>query len=252
MIMNMKKGKVYICGAGPGDPGLVTVKTFDIIRKCDVILYDNLANIELIRETKENCEKIFVGKEGGHHYVLQEETIKLLIQKANENKIVLRLKGGDPLTFARGSEEALALANEGIEFEIVPGITSGAAAAAYAGIPLTHRGLVTQTIFITAHESPDKPGNQVEWEQLAKMKNTNIVIYMGASIVPKIVEILLSFGMDKKTNAALIENGTLPIQRTFTSELHKIPSLMADKNLKAPLIFFIGPTVSLRDDLNWF
>ncbi|MFC2130440.1 uroporphyrinogen-III C-methyltransferase [Bacteroidota bacterium] len=247
-----KYGKVYIAGAGPGDAGLITVKAMECLRNCDVIFFDRLANTELLMEARDDSEKIFVGKEAGHHYVSQEKTIELLIEKAKEGKKVLRLKGGDPLIFGRGAEEAIALRNEDIEFEFIPGITAGAAAATYAGIPFTHRNMVTQSVFITAHESPDKPESQVEWKHLAKMKNTNLIIYMGVSALPQIVKTLIKYGMDKNIPAALIENGTLPIQRTITSELRRIPKKMLANNIKPPVIFFIGPTVAFHEKLKWF
>ncbi|MFH1051388.1 MAG: uroporphyrinogen-III C-methyltransferase [bacterium] len=253
MIKNLNsKGKVIIAGAGPGDTGLITVKALGYVRKCDVILYDKLANPELLSECQENCEKIFVGKEAGLHHVSQDNTISILIEKAKEGKLVLRLKGGDPLIFGRGSEEAMAMKQAGIEFEIIPGITAGAAVSSYAGIPLTHRSLVAQTIFVTAHESPDKPETQVEWELLAKMKNTVLVIYMGATMLPKIAGTLIGFGMDKDTNIALIENGTLPQQRTFISRLCEVKDDIIKYSIKPPVITLIGPTIAFRDELKWF
>jgi uroporphyrinogen III methyltransferase / synthase len=248
----MNYGKVYIAGAGPGDPELITIKALEILRKAQVVLFDKLANPVLLKEVNDSCELFFVGKEAGRHFVTQDKTIELLIEKAKEGKTVLRLKGGDPLIFGRGSEEALALKNEGISYEIIPGITAGAAAPAYAGIPLTHRKLVTQTVFLTAHESPDKPDTQIDWEHLANMKNTNLVIYMGVSSLPNVVDILIKKGMDPHNFAALIENGTMPYQRTVTGELREMPEIAKQHNIKAPAIFFIGPSVSLRQDLKWF
>ena len=152
----MTNPKVYIVGAGPGDAGLITINGLKAIEVADVILYDKLANPELLTHSREDAELIFVGKEGGHHYVKQEDTIDLMIEKAKEGKIVTRLKGGDPLVFGRGSEEALAMKEENIDFEIIPGISAGIGATAYAGIPLTHRDLVTKCVFVTAHESAHK------------------------------------------------------------------------------------------------
>jgi len=245
-------GKVIIAGAGPGDVGLITIKALEYIRICDVILYDKLANPELLNECKESCEKIFVGKEAGLHHVTQDNTIAYLIEKAKSGKLVLRLKGGDPLIFGRGSEEAMALKENHIEFEIIPGVTAGMAAATYAGIPLTHRSLVTQTVFVTAHESPDKPDSQVDWQKLAQMKNTVLVIYMGASMLPKIADTLIGFGMDGNTLLALIENGTLNYQRTFISSLANVKDDIIKYSIKPPVITLIGPTIGLREKLKWF
>jgi uroporphyrinogen III methyltransferase/synthase len=246
------KGRVIIAGAGPGDEGLITVKALEYIRKCDVILYDKLANPELLNECKDNCEKIFVGKEAGLHHVTQDTTISILIEKALAGKLVLRLKGGDPLIFGRGSEEAMALNEKGIEFEIVPGITAGAGASAYAGIPLTHRNLVTQTVFVTAHESPDKSQSQVDWELLAQLNNTVIVIYMGAAMLPQISKKLIDFGMSPNTSVAVVRHGTLPNQKTIISTLDNIEQDIVRNSIKPPIITLIGPTIALREKLQWF
>jgi len=245
-------GKVFLTGAGPGDFGLITMNAIKALQTCDVILYDKLANPELLSFCRKDAELIYVGKQAGKHHLSQDKIIDLLIKKAKEGKDTIRLKGGDPLVFGRGSEEALALRKEGIEFEFIPGITAGAAASAYAGIPMTHRNLVTQSVFITAHETPGKKNNQVEWEHFAKMKHTNLIIYMGATMIPKIVDILIQNGMDSNQSAAIIENGTMNNQRTLTAGLSEIPQKVVEQNFKAPLIFFIGPSVSLRKGLKWF
>jgi len=193
-----------------------------------------------------------VGKESGYHIIDQESISNLLIQKSKEGKTVVRLKGGNPFVFGRGSEEAIALNREGIDFEVIPGITSGIAAPMYSGIPVTHRGLITQCIFITAHECPTKPGTQVEWEKLAKLKNTSLVIYMGASRIEAISKKLIENGMDPEMPAAAIENGTLPKQRTLTSNLVNIADEFRKQKFHAPVIIIISPTVSLRDEISWF
>lgn len=244
-------GIVYLIGAGPGDPGLITVKGIEKIREADVILYDNLANKEFLSQASDKAELIFVGKQAGKHFVKQEKTIEILIQKAKEGKKVVRLKGGDSLIFGRGSEEALELKKEGLPYEIIPGITAGSAASTYAGIPLTHRNLVTQCIFITAHEMPDKPERQVEWKKLAGLKNTNLLIYMGASRLPMIVKTLIENGMDKDMPAAVIENGTLPNQRVLTAKLYEMPDKVKEGGFKPPIIFMIGPTVAIREEMKW-
>ena len=171
----MKFGKVYIVGAGPGDPELITVKALKRIKYANVVVYDRLINEDLLSYCKKDCEKIFVGKESGYHPIKQECIIEILINKSKLGLNVVRLKGGNPFVFGRGSEEAVALKNAGIEFEIIPGITSGLSAPIYSGIPITQRGLITQCVLITAHECPDKPETQVDWEKLATLKNANLI-----------------------------------------------------------------------------
>ena len=248
----MEKGKVYLIGAGPGDPGLITVNGINALKEADVVLYDKLANPELLGECRSDAEMIFVGKAAGHHYVKQEDTIKLMIEKANSGNIVARLKGGDPLIFGRGSEEAVELVSEGIKFEFIPGVTAAAGATAYAGIPLTHRNMATQCVMLTAHEAPGKEESQIEWERLAGMKNTTIVIYMGAAMLPEISKTLIDFGMDENHPAAVVQNGTLPEQRSISGTIKTIPQLVSEKGLKPPLITILGPTVSLREKINFF
>ncbi|MFP4368190.1 MAG: uroporphyrinogen-III C-methyltransferase [Candidatus Kapaibacterium sp.] len=248
----LKSGKVYLVGAGPGDPGLITVKGLMTLRKAEILYYDKLANDLFMDEVPEGAEKVFVGKEAGRHYVKQEDTIQMMIRSANEGKTVVRLKGGDPMIFGRGSEEAEALKKEGIEFEIIPGITAGVGAAAYAGIPLTHRNRVTQTVFITAHESQGKTIGQVEWEKLSQLRNTTLVIYMGVGRIKEVVKTLLNRGMAKDMPAAIIENATLPKQRVFKTQVNRISDIMEENNVKAPCIFIIGPNIKYMDGLEWF
>ncbi|MDQ1266284.1 MAG: uroporphyrinogen methyltransferase / synthase [Bacteroidota bacterium] len=245
-------GKVIIAGAGPGDPGLITIKCREAIEKADVILYDRLINISILDYAKPGCLKMFVGKEASRHYVPQDETNKLLIEFAKSGKNTLRLKGGDPLIFGRGSEEAMALLEEGIEFEFIPGITAGIGGSAYSGIPLTHRGITTQFIFLTAHESPDKPESQIEWELIARMKNTTILIYMGASLLDKIAQKLLDCGMAPEMPAAIVENATLPAMRTTISDVGELAENLDSFHFNPPLITIISPTVPLRKYLAWF
>ena len=248
----MKYGKVYIVGAGPGDPDLITVKALKRIKFADVIVYDRLINDDLLSYSKKDCEKIFVGKESGYHPIKQECIIEILIKKSKLGLDVVRLKGGNPFVFGRGSEEAVALKKAGIEFEIIPGITSGLSAPIYSGIPITQRGLITQCVLITAHECPDKPETQVDWEKLATLKNANLVIYMGASRIERICHELIKYGMDPAMPAAVIENGTMPEQRTITARLDKIAEEFIKENFHPPVIIMISPTVALRDDINWF
>lgn len=245
------KGKVYLVGAGPGDPELITVKGLEILKKADVVLYDRLVNDSFLKFCPNTAELIFVGKEPTRHQIPQEEIINLLIQKAKDFKTIVRLKGGDPYIFGRGSEEALALFESGIDFEIVPGITAGIGASAYSGAPLTHRNMVTQCLFLTAHESPEKNESQIQWELLARLKNTTLVIYMGASTLKWSVEKLIKFGMDPNSPAMIVQNATLPSQKQFKSVLVKLPDLVQTENIKPPIITIIGETAVLSDKLNW-
>jgi len=245
-------GKVYIVGAGPGDPDLITVKALKKLKHADVVVYDRLINNDLLSFCRNGCEKIFVGKESGYHPIEQESIIEILISRSRLGYNVVRLKGGNPFVFGRGSEEATALKKAGIDFEIVPGITSGLSVPIYSGIPITQRGLITQCVLITAHEAPDKPETQVDWAKLAKMKNTNLIIYMGASRIERICNELIKHGMDSEMPAAAIENGTLPQQRIITSKLDKIAVEFKKQNFKPPVIIMISPTVSLRNSISWF
>jgi uroporphyrin-III C-methyltransferase len=248
----MEYGKVYITGAGPGDPDLITLKALKRLKEADVVVYDRLIGDELLSFCKSNCELIFVGKESGHHTIEQDKIIEILIEKAKLGFNVVRLKGGNPFVFGRGSEEAAALKNAGIEFEVIPGITSGLSAPIYGGIPITQRGLITQCVLITAHECPDKPETQVEWNKLAKLKNTNLIIYMGASRIEKICSELIKHGMDPLMPAAVIENGTLPEQRTITGKVADISEEFNKQDFHPPVIIMISPTVSLRNQISWF
>ncbi|TAL68048.1 MAG: uroporphyrinogen-III C-methyltransferase [Bacteroidetes bacterium] len=247
-----KKGIVYLVGAGPGDAGLITVKGLNRLREADVVLHDNLANSILLTECKSDCEKIFVGKEAGLHHVTQDKTTELLINKAKKGKKVVRLKGGDPLIFGRGSEEAIALQKAGIDFEIIPGVTAASGASAYAGIPLTHRNLVAQTVFVTAHEQSDKTAPKVDWHSLAKMKNTTLVIYMGVSQIQSVTEKLITAGMSENTSASVIENATLNSQRTFVTTIKELSKTVESNNVKPPAIFIIGPTGDSYKQMGWF
>ncbi len=252
MNRDNRSGKVFIVGAGPGDPGLMTIKGLERLRQADAVVYDRLINDELLSYCSGACEKIFVGKESGFHPIEQAEITEILIRKARQGLTVVRLKGGNPFVFGRGSEEAIGLKEAGIDFEIVPGITSGLSAPIYSGIPITHRGLITQCVLITAHESPEKEGTQVDWDKLAKLKNTSLIIYMGASRIGNICGELVRYGMDRSTPAAVIENGTLPKQRTITGRLDTIAGQFKAMGFHAPAIIFISPTVSMRDQLSWF
>jgi uroporphyrinogen III methyltransferase/synthase len=250
-------GVVYLVGAGPGDPGLLTLRGGELLVTCDAIVYDALANPALlalasVRERDVPVELHDVGKRGGvSHSARQEEINALLVRLAAEGKRVVRLKGGDPFVFGRGSEEAQALAAAGVRFEIVPGVTAGIAAPTYAGIPVTHRGLATSVTFVTGHEDPAKDTTSVDWSALARAGGT-IVLYMGVRTLPRTAAALIAGGMSADTPAAAVEHGTYPRQRTITATLATLSDAMQREDFVAPVITIIGHVVSLRDEIAWF
>ena len=251
----MAEGKVFLVGSGPGDPGLITVRGSQLIESADAVVYDALANATLLppgaRETG-RPELYYVGKRGGEKApVSQEEINQLLVRLAREGKRVVRLKGGDPFVFGRGSEEAQAMNDASVPFEIVPGVTAGIAAAAYAGIPVTHRGLSTSVTFVTGHEDPAKPHTQTNWSALAKVGGT-IVLYMGVKTLASITDALLKGGMPPEIPAAAIQWGTQPRQRTVVATLETIAAKALEENISSPAITVIGWSVVLRDELSWF
>ena len=251
----MAEGKVFLVGSGPGDPGLITVRGSQLIESADAVVYDALANATLLppgaRETG-RPELYYVGKRGGEKApVSQEEINQLLVRLAREGKRVVRLKGGDPFVFGRGSEEAQAMNDASVPFEIVPGVTAGIAAAAYAGIPVTHRGLSTSVTFVTGHEDPAKPHTQTNWSALAKVGGT-IVLYMGVKTLASITDALLKGGMPPEIPAAAIQWGTQPRQRTVVATLETIAAKALEENISSPAITVIGWSVVLRDELTWF
>lgn len=243
-------GKVYLVGAGPGDPELITVKGLTCIQKADVILYDRLINERLLSYAKKGAELIFCGKLPGYHTMQQETINHFLIHHAKKGKVVVRLKGGDPFVFGRGGEEAEALAKHGIDFEIVPGITAGIAAAAYAGIPVTHRNFSSSVAFVTGHKQ-DGSNEEIKWESLAKGIDT-IAIYMGISNLSYIRDQLIKYGKSPSTPVAVIQWGTLFEQRTMTATLETIVEAVEQNQLKNPSIVIIGEVVTLRDSIYWF
>jgi len=251
----VNEGKIFLVGAGPGDPGLLTVRGRQLIDSSDAVVYDALANMALLparaRETG-RPELYYVGKRGGEKdSVTQEEINELLVRLAREGKRVVRLKGGDPFVFGRGSEEAQALNDASVAFEVVPGITSGIAAPAYAGIPVTHRGLSTSVTFVTGHEDPSKPHSQTNWSALAKAGGT-IVLYMGTKTLKTIASTLIKNGMPAEIPAAAIQWGTHPKQRTVVATLESIAERAEKEKLTAPVIIVVGWSVVLRDELKWF
>ncbi|MBA2876463.1 uroporphyrinogen-III C-methyltransferase [Thermaerobacillus caldiproteolyticus] len=243
-------GKVYLVGAGPGDPELITVKGLKYIQQADVILYDRLINEELLAYAKKEAELIFCGKLPGYHTMQQETINHFLIHHAKKGKTVVRLKGGDPFVFGRGGEEAEALVKHGIEFEIVPGITSGIAAAAYAGIPVTHRDFSSSVAFITGHKR-DGSHEEIKWESLAKGIDT-LAIYMGISNLPYIRDQLMKYGKSPTTPVAVIQWGTLLEQRTVTATLGTVVEVVNEHQIKNPSMIIIGEVVTLREKIQWF
>ena len=244
-------GIVYLVGAGPGDPGLITVKGLEKIRTADVIVYDYLAGNALVREAGPEAELIYVGKKGKDHTLEQQDINQLLVRKAGEGKKIVRLKGGDPYVFGRGGEEAEQLAAAGIPFEVVPGVTSAVAAPAYAGIPVTHRDHASMVTFITGHEDPSKEASAIDWEVLAKNPGT-LVFLMGVKNLQNISESLIRCGKSPSTPAALVRWGTLPVQTSLVSTLSQMPDDARRSGFQAPAVLVVGTAVELRDTLGWF
>jgi uroporphyrinogen III methyltransferase / synthase len=243
--------KVYLVGAGPGDPGLITVKGRECIAAADVVVYDYLAPPALLQHARPGAELIYVGKKGGDHTLPQDEINRLLVAKAAGDTIVTRLKGGDPFVFGRGGEEAEVLVDAGIPFEIVPGVTSAVAAPAYAGIPLSHRRLTSTIAFVTGHEEPGKESSGIDWSALATGIGT-LVFFMGVKNLPTIVSELVARGRAPETPVALVRWGTTPEQATVSGTLADIVARVRAAGLKAPAIIVVGEVVGLRERLRWF
>jgi uroporphyrinogen III methyltransferase/synthase len=241
---------VYLVGAGPGDPGLLTARALQLIENAEVIVYDRLIPSEALSHARPDAELVYVGKEGGGASSPQEEIEALLIEHGKAGRLVVRLKGGDPFVFGRGGEEAEALRAAGIEFEVVPGITAGVAGPAYAGIPVTHRELASAVAFVTGHEDPEKPESALDWEALAAFPGT-LVVYMGMRQLAQITERLRAAGRDGGEPAAVIERGTFADQRVVSATLGTIASESAVAGVRAPAIVVIGPVAALRDRLRW-
>jgi uroporphyrin-III C-methyltransferase len=245
----MMMGKVYLVGAGPGDPGLITVKGLRCIQEADVILYDRLVNKELLSYAKPDCDLIYCGKLPNYHSMKQETINSFLIKHAQKGKTVTRLKGGDPFVFGRGGEEAETLAKSRIAFEVVPGITSGIAAPAYAGIPVTHRNIASSFAVVTGHRKNGK--EDVKWDSLAKGIDT-LAIYMGVGNLPYICEQLQIHGKSKDTPVALIQWGSLEEQVTVTGTLDTIEEIVRTEGIENPSMIIVGEVVKLRNELKWF
>ena len=239
-------GIVYIVGAGPGDPGLITVKGLDCLRQADVVLYDRLAAPELLDEVPSDAELIDVGKEPKRHRRSQEEINDLLVEKARAGKIVVRLKGGDPFIFGRGGEECQALAEAGIRYEVVPGVSSAIAVPAYAGIPVTHRGVTTAFTVVAGHNGGTDSG--IDWEGISRIGT--IVFLMGVEHLPEIVAKLSGHGRSSDTPAVLIQEGTTPNQLVITGTLDDIVEKAS--GIRPPAVFVVGEVVRLREQIDWF
>ncbi|MEX2381650.1 MAG: uroporphyrinogen-III C-methyltransferase [Opitutales bacterium] len=249
--MGKKSGKVFLTGAGPGDPGLITVRARELLEKADAVVYDYLVHPGLLDCCRSDCEKIYVGKKAGFHSVPQAEIEHILVKKAKAGMEVVRLKGGDPFIYGRGGEEALTLARDGIAFEIVPGITAAVAASCYAGIPLTHRNTSSSVIFLTGHEDPEKKKLAVNWRDFAQLDAT-LCIYMGMGRLKEIVSELLAGGMKPGTPAAVVQWASLPRQRSLISSVGNLIDEVAERDLTAPAIVMIGEVAEGMEALRWF
>lgn len=242
-------GKVYLIGAGPGDPDLLTMKAHRLLTAADVVLYDRLVGEQIIAMIPETAEKLYVGKAKSLHSLPQEEINALLAVKAKEGKVVIRLKGGDPFIFGRGGEELEELVSEGVPFEVVPGVTAAAGCAAYAGIPLTHRDYAQSVRFLTGHL---KDGTtELPWDELVHPAQT-LVIYMGLTGLESISQSLIRFGMRPSMPVAIVEKGTSKDQRVFTSTMKDIHQVAIDNEVKSPALLIIGEVVTLQEKLSWF
>jgi uroporphyrinogen III methyltransferase/synthase len=243
-------GRVHLVGAGPGDPGLLSARALELIARADTILYDRLIPPAALDGARADAELLFVGKEGGGESVPQDQTRELMIARARAGRTVVRLKGGDPFVFGRGGEEALALRAAGISYEIVPGVTAGIAAAAYAGIPVTQRGLASAVALVTGHEDPEKDETSLDWPALAAFPGT-LVFYMGVRQLAGIAESLIAAGRSAHEPVAIVERGTMPGQRTVTGTLQTIAAQARARDVRAPSVTIVGQVVGLADELSW-
>ena len=244
-------GVVYLVGSGPGDPGLLTVRALELLGRADVVLHDQLIPPEALRATRPDAELIDVGKIGGGPQVPQGETERLILEHAQAGRSVVRLKGGDPFVFGRGGEEAQRLRAAGIPFEVVPGVTSGIAAPAYAGIPVTFRGAASAVALVTGHEDPAKPETAIDWPALAAFPGT-LVFYMGVRQLPRIAEQLVAGGRPASQPAAIVERGTFPEQRSLVATIATLPQRAQEAGIRAPAITVIGDVAALGEEIGWF
>ena len=247
----MNPATVFIVGAGPGDPGLVTVKAKHLIETCDVLIYDYLVDVRMLEWTPPGCETIYVGKQPNHHVTPQKSIEALMIEKARQGLRVVRLKGGDPFVFGRGGEEASSLQQAGLSYEVVPGVTAGLGSAACTGIPLTHRDLSSSVCFLTGHEDPEKKVPLVDFQLFAKTQGT-LCIYMGMGQLEFIVGELIAGGRTASTPVAVVEWATLPRQRSVTGTLETIVALVQNSHLQAPAMIIVGEVVQLESAINWY
>ncbi len=243
-------GKVFIVGAGPGDPKLITLKAVEAIKSSDVVLYDRLVSKKIVAMIPKKAEKMYVGRDVGDDYKHQDTTNDLMVKLAKKNKNVVRLKGGDPFIFGRGGEEAEFLRKHKVKYEIIPGITSGIGSAEYSGIPLTHRDYASSVVFVTGHEDAKKKEGIVDWKKLAKAVDT-IVIMMGLSRLEIISKKLISGGLDKNPTVAVIQNGTTDEHRLIKGTLSNISKKVHEAKIKPPTIIIVGKVVNLSDKIGW-
>jgi uroporphyrin-III C-methyltransferase len=244
-------GKIFICGAGPGDPKLLTIRALDLINESDIILYDRLIGKDIIDLFPEKTEKVYVGRNIGDPTTHQNKTNELMLEYSKQGKKILRLKGGDPFIFGRGGEEAEFLKSNNIPFEIIPGITSGIGAAIYSGIPLTHRKYSSSVAFVTGHEDPEKKTPVVRWEKLFDAVDT-VVIYMGTEKLELIIEKIRNGSIKDNTKVAIIQNGTLKNQRVITGEISNIVKKAKHEDIKPPAIIIIGDIINLNEKIKWY
>lgn len=246
----INKGFVSLVGAGPGDAELITIKALRLLKEADVVVYDRLVSAEILALIPAGISRVSVGKEAGKHCVPQEQINSTIVNLARSGRHVVRLKGGDPYTFGRGGEEAIALKQHNIAFEVVPGITAASGCSAYAGIPLTHRGLSRSVRFITGHFKNNEP-LEINWQRVADPDCT-LVIYMGLGHLSQICHALINAGLNVTTPAAAIENGTTRKQQRVLSQLDQLPDAVKQSDLQAPVMIIIGEVVALADELDWF
>ncbi|MEA1971146.1 MAG: uroporphyrinogen-III C-methyltransferase [Thermodesulfobacteriota bacterium] len=245
-----KPGKVYIIGAGPGDPDLITIKGVECLRRADVVVHDYLVGKEILRHAGKYARFIYVGKIGGHQNISQENLNRILVEEALKGNTVVRLKGGDPFMFGRGGEEAEFLQKAGVSFEVVPGITSAISVPAYAGIPLTHRKFTSTLAFVTGHEDPERVESRIDWKKISTIET--IVFLMGVRNLSRIASNLMENGRSPDTPVALIRWGTTPDQETLTGKLGDIATLVEERKFSPPAVFVVGDVVGLRERLGWF
>lgn len=245
------KGKVYICGAGPGNRDLLTLRALKLLSECNVILYDRLVNKGILKMASSKSEKVYVGRESGDPTTNQKITNELMLKYANDGKKILRLKGGDPFIFGRGGEEAEFLSSKNIKYEIVPGISSLNGAAAYSGIPLTHRDYSSSVMILTGHESIDKKKSSIKWNSITKAADT-IVVFMGLEQLRYISRKLIAAGLTKNSKIAVIENATSNRQRVIVGNLGNIEKKVKQKKIESPAIIIVGKVVGIQNKIDWF